>query len=557
MSEKKNIFICILFLSVFWIYLWGPCASPFQVSCFSYAGNGDHLQHYLGWISYAKDTNINLFSRTFSGWTWPISSKILYFDSIPFLSIIFKPILNFIEIDFQYFSIASLANLIATYYCGLLIGKYFRLKICLSSLLGILLAISPIALIRITGHESLSLHFFIVYPITLLIIRSVNKWNWGFLIFFSLGTHAYFFPMVLLLKISNFIYQFRNSSLNMQKLLISLVNDILITSISIILGLFAFGYVGNSLYLNKNEFLWSANLLSLIDPWNFSLIFNKLDIVRPYQWEGFSYLGLLFFVLLTASLILRINKNNHHVNVFPERSFYVFFLFLFFSIALGSPIYLGENILINKSLLMHEDSYMSVFMSTFRSTGRFMWPIYYSLIIWSYVIVAKRVNLSIRFRNVFVFIVIALAMENYFLVFTSVRSEINTHYISGINFEKEIKDSDLAKLLKENQYFINATGRPSYLSPDIPVLMPQAINNNIITNYHPRLARSNIEFMNFYSQESCEILNELFDRADEDLISKSLVILDNDKIAKCNDFNFEQKIQLPNENISILSLTRK
>ena len=148
-------------------------------------------------------------------------------------------------------------------------------------------------------------------------------------------------------------------------------------------------------------------------------------------------------------------------------------------------------------------------------------------------------------------------MENYFLVFASVRSEINSHYISGVNFQKEIKNSDLAKLLKENQYFINATGRPSYLSPEIPVLMPQAINNKIITNYHPRLARTNIEFMNFYSQESCEILSELFDRADEDRISKSLVILDNNKIAQCNDYNFEQKIQLPNENISILSLTRK
>ena len=197
MKEKRNIFICIVFLSFCWAYMWGICANPFQVSCFKYAGMGDHLMSYLGWISYAKDTSTALFSRSFSGWTWPISSEILYTDSIPFLSITLKPLLRLIRIDFQYFSIASLTNIIATYYCGLLIGNYFKLKISLSSLLGILLALSPIALIRIIGHESLSLHFFIVYPITLLIIRSFNQWKWGLLIFISLVTHAYFFQIIL------------------------------------------------------------------------------------------------------------------------------------------------------------------------------------------------------------------------------------------------------------------------------------------------------------------------------------------------------------------------
>ena len=81
----------------------------------------------------AKENNIDLFSRSFSGWTWPISSEIIYTDSIPILSIILRPFLRFIRIDFQYFSIVSLVNLIATYYCGLLIGNYFKLKIGLSS----------------------------------------------------------------------------------------------------------------------------------------------------------------------------------------------------------------------------------------------------------------------------------------------------------------------------------------------------------------------------------------------------------------------------------------
>ncbi len=553
MTDKRNIFICLLFLSGFWIYIWGSCSNPFQVSCFSYAGSGDHIQHYLGWISYAKDTNLDLFSRTFNGWTWPISSKILYFDSIPFLSIIFKPLLYLIGIDFQYFSIASLANILATYYCGLLIGKYFKLKIGLSSLLGILLALSPISIIRLIGHESLSLHFFIIYPITLLIIRSVNIWKWSFLMFFSLGTHAYFFPIILLFKINSYIYKIRNSSLIKHKLLISVLKDICITISFITLGLYAFGYIGNSIYLNKIEPLWSANLLSLIDPGDFSLIFNKLDIIRPYQWEGYSYLGLLFFILLCISLILRINRKKQLIYIFPEKSFYIFTLFLFFFYALGSPIYLGKTEVINKSILMFDGS----IMNTFRSTGRFMWPIYYSLIVWSYISVAMRINFNIKLKKIFIYIALILMMENYFLVFGTVRNVINNHYISGHRFKKETNNSEIAKLLRENQYFINATGRPFYLSPSIPPLMPQAINNNIMTNYFPRLARDNIEFMNFYSKGSCQILNNIFDEVKEDIIGSSIVLINNEKVNECNNYDFKNKLKLPNENISIFSLTRK
>ena len=147
--------------------------------------------------------------------------------------------------------------------------------------------------------------------------------------------------------------------------------------------------------------------------------------------------------------------------------------------------------------------------------------------------------------------------ENHFFVLRYVKKEMNIHYLSGINYKKEINNSELAKLFKENQYFINATGRPFYLSPNIPPLMPQAVNNNIITNYHPRLARRDSEFMNFYSQDSCQILSNIFDNVDEDLISNSLVLMDNQMINKCIDYHFHQKINLPKENISIYSLNRK
>lgn len=553
MKEKRNIFICLIFLSICWAYMWGICANPFQVSCFNYAGWGDHLQSYLGWISYAKDTNTDIFSRSFSGWTWPVSSEMLYADTIPILSIIIKPFFNLFSIDFQYFSIASLINLLATYYCGLLIGKHFKIKIGLSSLLGILLALSPIAIIRITGHEALSLHFFIVYPITLLIIRSVSNIKWSLLMFGSLGTHAYFFPIILLLKICSSCYNFRNNLLERRKLLILVIKDIFITVYSIALGLYTFGYIGNAFSSTKNDELWSANLLALIDPQDYSLIFDKLNIVRPYQWEGYSYLGVLFIILLTIASVIKIKEKKVDIAIFPKRSSYYFILLLFLLIAIGSPIYFGENLIIKKSILMYPGS----FLNTFRATGRFMWPIYYSLVIWSFVTIAKRINYKTRLTNIFIILVLLLMTENHFFVLNDSRNQMNGHYISGQKYKKEINDSEIAKLLFKNNYFINATGNPFYLSSSIPSLMPQSINTNIMTNYYPRFARENKNFVDLYSQEPCKILTDVFDQVDDDILSSTLILMENQYIDNCNLYDFNQKLQLPNENVSIFSLSRK
>ena len=553
MKEKRNIFICLLFLSLCWAYMWGVCANPFQVSCFRYAGWGDHLQHYLGWIAYAKDKSIGIFSRSFSGWTWPISSEILYADTIPILSIILKPFFNLFRVDFQYFSIASLINLLATYYCGIIIGKYFKIKIGLSSLLGILLALSPIALIRITGHEALSLHFFIVYPITLLIIRSVSFFRWGFLLFLSLGTHAYFFPIILLLKISSSFYNLRNNLLIKGNYIKLILKDIFITTSFILLGLYTFGYIGNAFSSTKNDELWSANLLALVDPQNSSLIFDRLSIIRPYQWEGYSYLGVLFILLLTIAFIIKLNEKKNDIPIFPERSFYYLVLLLFLLIAIGSPIYFGENIIIKKSILMYQGSFLNIF----RATGRFMWPIYYSLVIWSFITVSRKINYKVRITNIFIILVLIFMTENHFFVLNELRNEMNSHYISGENYKKGINDNEIAKLLLENKYFVNVTGNPKYLSSSIPSLMPQSVNTNIMTNYFPRLARENKRFIDLYSQDTCKILSDVFDEVDDDLLSSTLILMDNGNRETCNSYDFDQKLQLPNENISIFSISRK
>tara|TARA_E500000331_G_C17079291_1_gene636162 strand:- start:317 stop:892 length:576 start_codon:yes stop_codon:yes gene_type:complete len=186
-----------------------------------------------------------------------------------------------------------------------------------------------------------------------------------------------------------------------------------------------------------------------------------------------------------------------------------------------------------------------------------MWPIYYSLVIWSFLTIAKRINYKTRLTNIFIILVLLLMTENHFFVLNDSRNQMNGHYISGQKYKKEINDNEIAKLLFKNNYFINATGNPFYLSSSIPSLMPQSINTNIMTNYYPRFARENKNFVDLYSQEPCKILTDVFDQVDDNILSSTLILMENQYIDNCNLYDFNQKLQLPNENVSIFSLSRK
>tara|TARA_B100000700_G_C15043392_1_gene856571 strand:- start:846 stop:2504 length:1659 start_codon:yes stop_codon:yes gene_type:complete len=552
MKDNKIIYFCLFFLVICWLYIWGKCANPFQVSCFSYPGWGDHLQSYSGWISYAKEQNLPLFSRSFSSWTWPITSELVFADTIPVLSIILKPIYNLLQLDFHYFSVVSFINIFATFFCGLIIGNFFKLQIRLSSLLGLLLALSPVALIRIPGHESLSLHFFIVYPMTLLITKSLNRFKWSVLIFISLGIHAYYMPMILLLMLANSFSRITNLHISRLTKSREIFIDFLIAIFSIFLGLKFFGYLGNTFIPNKNDDLWSANLLSLIDPQDTSIVFDRLSILRPYQWEGYSYLGILFITLLTISSIIIIRKSLDYRSFITTHLHYFIILALFLFIALGSPIYLGDKSISNNPILIDQ-----LFINTFRATGRFMWPIYYSLIISSYVILAKSINFRPRLINVFSISILLFMIESHFFTIYNLRTQMNYHFNEGYIFNKGIYNDKISHLIRDNDYFINATGIPYYLSPSIPPLMPQSVNPSIKSNYFPRFARENKMFNYFFSQNSCDILNNIYNQKDENNLANSLILIDDSEVEMCDNFVFNKRLDLPNERFSIYSITSK
>lgn len=482
-------------LILFWFWLWGPCWNPLNTNCFAAPGNGDHVQHFYAWLAYAKESHSTWLQPRFNNWTWPQSSALIYGDTIPLASLLLAPILRATGVEFQYFSILSLISILGSFICGIWIGRHFGLQTYQCCLTGAILALSPPAIIRLQGHEALSLHVLIIFAIALYIRNIKSLVIWCILLGLASGTHAYYVPMILPIAILAQVAtpnesEQRNMRFFVKRIAsIEMARKIAILSACTILWLVAFGYIPNNAQINPNSDIWSANILALLDPHSHSLFVKSLDRKHPYQWEGFAYLGwsITTCILLGVGTTLRGKDHNdpEKQSVFPAPKLFGSLLAIYFIFSLGDDWLAGHFriFVVPENLpLIH------ILQNTFRSTGRFMWPVYYSLTLWGLITLFR-----IERINKFLIITIVLLLAESHLP-----ASINTHKIlaqharQGENWHSTMKAgnmSQLEQLLSRAELLYNATGDPGFSSPSIPSFLPQALNPDIKTNYNPYLAR--------------------------------------------------------------------
>jgi hypothetical protein len=189
--------LALILLVGIWRLIWGPCWNPFNTLCYTAPTGGDHVQHYYGWLAYARGGLATWLPPRFQSWTWPDPVPLLFADPIPLAAILLRPLARMLQIDFQYFSLLSLLSIVGSFLAGIWIGRFFALRSYQSTLLAVLLALAPPALLRLSGHEALSLHVVLVLALALVIRRRPSLALWLPLVVVSMGIHAYFTPMIL------------------------------------------------------------------------------------------------------------------------------------------------------------------------------------------------------------------------------------------------------------------------------------------------------------------------------------------------------------------------
>ncbi len=196
-EQRKEILVCILFSVTIFYFQYGiGILNPTNI----YWLLDDPYQSFIGWSFYrnADFFTYPLFKNYDLG--MEIGSTIIYTDSLPLMTIIFKPFSRLLPVDFQYLGIWILLCYILTAYFGYRIFNLYITESYEKLFCVLLLLISPIFLQRFNnGHIALMSHWIILCSFYVYLNKNYRLRFWLILILLSSLVHAYILAMVLII----------------------------------------------------------------------------------------------------------------------------------------------------------------------------------------------------------------------------------------------------------------------------------------------------------------------------------------------------------------------
>lgn len=380
LQKRLPLILLILFSSILFFYAYRPeILIPTFLDSVLY---GDPAVHYLGW-AFFRDTPWQFPLGQIEGYFHPFGTNVGFTDSIPLLAIPLKVLSPLLPDGFQFLGIWL-------YACYLLQGIIsFKLFKELSGKNGyvvllasyFLLLSSP--LLYRNAHPALSAHWLLIGSIWCYLMAPPNR-SWREILklqtlwlLLSSWIHPYLAVMVLGLSIAVILKLFLAHKLisGLQTVLFSLGAVGLLFANWVVIGYF-------DLSLDASEStgygVYAANLSTLWNSMGYSSFFEGFPLPQGH-FEGFAYLGLGGMLVLFVGSLLSIPRMR---NLRKRLSSLLPMMLLMIGFALFA---LSHKVFWNEQLLF-QLPYPSFWLSlggTFRASGRFIWPVYYFLLIGS------------------------------------------------------------------------------------------------------------------------------------------------------------------------------
>ena len=392
-------------------------------------GNIDSAGDYIGWEMYRQSSLLQ----------WPIGKSPMLgpdggssiaFTTLPILALIFKPITHWSKVPLQFFGIWSLSCFLGQAIAAWkLLGLWIHNRVHLTIGVGFFI-MSPAFLDRLTYHFGPSAHWVLITALYLYFVSTFKIKNW--LLLGSLS--VLIFPYIAVMVAAIYFARIVRDTTQEKDVLKCISNLIIYISV---LGVVAWqcGYfMVNGAKIGADGFgANSANALTLVDPGFPEMNRRPWSRIVPDRWqdvgqyEGFAFVGSGILILAIIVWLLKILKGSNFSRVLLTVP--VVLLAAFFghdpdpaqmklTVLLGIIIAIGiENLaktsrmnLATKTIVSATVIGMFVFalsnrmligqyqlmfiklttlqleaLSTFRSSGRFVWPL--MLLIISLVIV--------------------------------------------------------------------------------------------------------------------------------------------------------------------------
>lgn len=309
-----------------------------------------------------------------------LKNSIVFSGAVPILSIITKIFKDFLPYNFHYFSIwIMICFSLHIFFSYKLIFSLTK-NINFSAVSTLFFLFTPILIQRLDMHLSLGAHWLLLAYFYLEIEPNIKSKNFyrTFLIILSSLVHFYFTIMMLLINLifKTVIYlKYKNLKL--------FITENLIIIFFLLLSMYIVGYfsIPATDSLGFGYGFYKANLLTFFDS-SPDRYFNSWSSFLPDisntngEKEGFGYLGLgliiTIFILIyyVFSDFSKLVKNNLQ---------YIFIFIIFMAIAFTTTLNIGEIKILDLKLPI----FLYAPLSIIRASGRFIWPAYYLLIIFS------------------------------------------------------------------------------------------------------------------------------------------------------------------------------
>lgn len=445
---KKKYYSFLLFILIsflFTLFFVGINNIWFSSTNWLY-GSGDLTNAQLGWKFFSEDI-----------WRFPlgknpnygleISNSIVFSDSIPLFAILFKLFKQFTIHDLQYFSFWIFLNFFLQLYLGYIIILSATKNMFFSFFSSFFFLLCPFMLFRLSHHFSLGAHWLILFALYVFYFanKKKKKLYWYILIFLSILIHLYFTLMIFVIYI---FYSIENGKKNN-----NLIYEFIELFKKIFLSLFLMYLIGyfESSPINKVSTGYGQkkhDLLGFFDPKinnfeSWSIFFTDL---KETSLEGFNYLGAGNILLIFSTFLIFIikkkllNSSNSNYNFFRVGNLYLP-IFFFWSISTNIS-FNGQEI-----LSFNLPKYIFGVLSIFSSTGRFIWPVIYFLIIFSIIFLYKNFSKKKSIFIIFILLIIQLA---------DITNGINQNSFRGKN-QVEKKYDDIWKFIEQNFHNVRTT----------------------------------------------------------------------------------------------------
>lgn len=348
----------------------------------------DWGQHYLGW-AYFREEPWTFPLGHINNFNYPAGTTVGYTDSIPLLAVIFKSVSFLLPETFQYLGLWLLLCHLLTGFFTIKIVKLYKASDVVAIIAALLVAFNPVLLYR-GMHPALCSHWLILASIYFYLIntdsstfKSILKKQF-ILVALSAVINPYLlfivlsFSIVLLIK-----YCFFNKLISIKNFVFySILNVVSVLFLWFITGMISFKNDVNMQVTNSYG-LYSFNLNSFFNPETFSNFLPQQEKVAIQQYEGFAYLGLGLILLFFISIILfLINYKKNNLKPFIP---FIALLIFFTLFAITNTVSFNKDVLFTYYL----PSLIIKVGSVYRASGRFIWVLYYAIIIFSFVIINK------------------------------------------------------------------------------------------------------------------------------------------------------------------------